>query len=347
VKRAVLRLFPSLWFTETDLSFASVKRELNEELAGRSSDCFQRRTPNSHMKVLKFLGYALVILVLVLALAFTGAFFASNAKLKKTFVVKVQPVKVPADAAAIARGRHIAETRGCLECHGADLAGATVFDNGPMGRVDGSNLTRGAGGIGASFSDDDFVRAIRHGVMPDGRGLFLMPSTDFATFSDADMGALVAYLKSVPPVNKPNGPVHLGPVARALLATGKIRLAADVIDHAHVQPAAVMPGVTVEYGRYLATGCTGCHGGNFSGGKIKIGPPDWPAAANLTPDHDGRIANWTEADFIKTLRTATRPDGTELNPVMPRAFAKLEDTELKALWTFLRTLPAAATGSHE
>jgi len=47
------------------------------------------------------------------------------------------------------------------------------------------------------------------------------------------------------------------------------------------------------------------------------------------------------------LRTAKRPDGTELNPVMPRAFATLDDVEVKALWMFLKTLPAAATGSHD
>ena len=120
-----------------------------------------------------------------------------------------------------------------------------------------------------------------------------------------------------------------------------------MIDHANVKPAVVTPAVTVDYGRYIAVGCTGCHGDNFSGGKIKIGPPDWPPAANLTPHADGRLAKWTEEDFIRALRTAKRPDGTELNPVMPRAFAALDDVELKAIWMYLKTLPAAPTGSHE
>jgi cytochrome c553 len=88
----------------------------------------------------------------------------------------------------------------------------------------------------------------------------------------------------------------------------------------------------------------GCHGPNFSGGKIDIGPPSWPLAANLTPHADGRLAKWTEGDFIQTLRTAKRPDGTELNPVMPRVFGQLSEVELKALWAFFKTVPAAATG---
>lgn len=298
------------------------------------------------MKVVKLLGYTLAGFAVLLIVAVGCVYFVSSAKLTKKFTVSVEPVKVSTDESAIARGRHIAQTRGCMECHGHDLAGATVFDNGAMGRVDGPNLTRGRGGAGGSFSDLDFVRAIRHGVAPDGRGLFLMPSTDYSTFTNRDMGDLIAYVKSVPPVDKPSGPVSLGPVARILLAVGQIKLAADVIDHAHVQPAVVEPAVSVAYGRYLATGCTGCHGDNFSGGKIKIGPPDWPPAANLTPAPGGRFAKWSESDFIQALRTAKRPDGSTINAVMPRAFAQLDDLELRALYKFLKTLPAAATGSH-
>jgi len=296
---------------------------------------------------LKIAGFALAGLVVLIVILAVGVYLGSNAKLKQTFTVSVVPVAAPAGAAAIARGEHLATTRGCRECHGADLAGHTVFDNGAMGRVDAPNLTSGTGGLPRNWTDADYVRAVRHGVAPDGRGLFLMPSEDYATFSDDDMGALIAFLKSIPPVDKPSGPIVLGPVARALLALGKIRLAAEKIDHAAVKAAVVAPAVTVDYGRYLATGCIGCHGGNFSGGKITVGPPDWPPAANLTPHADGRIAKWSEADFIKALRTAKRPDGSEINSVMPRVFAQLDEVELKALWLFLKTLPAAATGSHE
>ena len=101
---------------------------------------------------------------------------------------------------------------------------------------------------------------------------------------------------------------------------------------------------TPAYGRYVAISCSGCHGSNYSGGKIEIGPPDWPPAANLTPDPSGRLSGWTQADFIATLRTGHRPDGSALNPVMPRAFAQMDDVELKALWSFFRTLPPVPTG---
>jgi cytochrome c553 len=292
-------------------------------------------------KVLGFVVGGVVVLVGILAVVI---YVRSNAKLNQRYTVTVAPVTVPTDAAAIERGKHLAMTRGCLECHGADLGGAMVFKNGAMGEVHGPNLTRGTGGVPANWTDLDYVRAIRHGVSANGRGLFLMPSSDYSGFSDDDMGALIAYIKAQPPVNRPRGPVALGPVARGLTAFGKIKLAADVIDHANVKPAVVTPAVSVEYGRYVAASCTGCHGANFSGGKIDIGPPDWPPAANLTPHADGRVAKWSEADFLKAIRTAKRPDGSEINPVMPRAFANLNDTELKAIWMFLKTLPPVATG---
>lgn len=121
------------------------------------------------------------------------------------------------------------------------------------------------------------------GVGPDNHGLFIMPADEYSHFSDSDLGAFIAYLKTVPPVDRERVPTSLGPVSRVLLTIGKIKLAAEVIDHPNLRPGEVAPGVTVESGRYVANGCIGCHGTNFSGGKIEVGPPSWPLAANLTP----------------------------------------------------------------
>jgi mono/diheme cytochrome c family protein len=295
-------------------------------------------------RIFKFLGYlAGGIVILVVALV-TAVFLASNARLKKTFAVNPRPVAIPTDAVAIARGKHLAETRGCNDCHGKDYAGNRVIEDGAMGTLHAPNLTMGKGGRIAAFKDEDWVRAIRHGVGPDQRGLFVMPSEEYAHFSDGDLGALIAFLKTVPSVDRERVPTSLGPVSRGLLAFGKMKLAASVIDHPNVNPKSIAPAVTPEYGRYVAASCTGCHGQNLSGGKIEVGPPSWPQAANLTPHADARVTKWSEADFIETLRTAKCPDGTVLNEVMPRVFGQMNDVELKALWAYLKTLPAAATG---
>ena len=284
--------------------------------------------------------------VIIAAVAAATIFARSNAVLRKAYAVTVSAPPATTDAAALARGRHLLATRGCTDCHGADLGGKTVFENGAMGRVDAPNLTRGDGGLPADYRDEDFVRAIRHGVAREGRGLFLMPSMDYATLSESDLAALIAAMRAAPPVSRPRGEVRLGPVARGLLAAGKIKLSAEEIDHANVKPAVVTAAVSVDYGRYVAASCTGCHGANFSGGRIAAGPPEWPPAANLTPHAEGRIAKWSEDDFLRAIRTARRPDGSAIDPAMPRAFGGMDDIELKATWMFLKTLPAVSTGSR-
>ena len=73
-----------------------------------------------------------------------------------------------------------------------------------------------------------------------------------------------------------------------------------------------------------------------------VGPP----AANLTPHADGHLGKWTEADFLNLLRTGKRPDGSEVSPVMPRAFGQLNEVEQKSIWLFLKSLPPVPTGQR-
>jgi mono/diheme cytochrome c family protein len=128
------------------------------------------------------------------------------------------------------------------------------------------------------------------------------------------------------------------------MMAGQFKLAVDEIDHTAVAPASVTPAITAEYGKYMASTCIGCHGPNMSGGKIPGAPPDWPAAANLTAHPSASLANWNEDQFITAIRTRQRPDGTTLSPVMPAAFAQMNDVELKAIWTYIRTLPPVPKG---
>lgn len=297
-------------------------------------------------KLLKIVLGVLAVLIVLVA-GFGGfAYLKSQAALKKTYAVTVRSIAIPTDAAALAHGRHLVETRGCIDCHGRDLGSGVVADDPAMGRLYAPNLTRGKGGSIAAFTDEDWVRAIRYGVGKDGRGLFIMPSLEYSHLSDEDLGAIIAFAKTVPAVDRAPVPTRYGPVSRVLLATSPAKMiAAEELSRAPVAaPAAILKAPTVEYGRYLAAACVGCHGPNFSGGKIEIGPPDWPMAANLTPHPDSRLAKWTEEEFIATIRTARRPDGTELDPAMPRGFGGMDEVELKALWAFLKTLPPAAQG---
>ena len=296
-------------------------------------------------KLYLIIGWSLAGLLCLVGLAAGVVYFWSSARLNRRHVVAVTPALVSSDAGAVERGHHIATTRGCLKCHGEDLAGGKVVDNPMIGKIFGPNLTRGSGGLPVGFANEGWVRAIRHGVGHDGRPLVIMPSVEYSQLSETDFGALLAFLIAAPNVDRDSVPVRLGPVGRMLIATGKLPLAAEVIDHTKVRASEVAPGVTVEYGRYLAANCIGCHGSNLSGGKIHGAPPDWPPSSNLTPIADGPLAHWTEEDFIAALRSRRRPNGTELNTVMPSAFGHMTDDELRALWIFLRSLPPSATGS--
>ena len=283
------------------------------------------------------IGVASVAAVLVVA---AGAVYAiSETRLNQTFDVPAMPVEVPGGPAAIAEGKRIATYRACSDCHAEDFGGK-VFIDGPIGFAMGANLTKGQGGVGNIYTDADFARAIRHGVRPNGKGIVVMPSTDYYNMSDKDMGYLIAYLRSLPPVDRPHRPPQVGLLFRALFALGQVPLlSAEVIDHTaqHTAPA---PAVTVEYGEYLSKTCTGCHTATFAGGPILGRPADSPPAANLTPA--GNLSRWTEDQFVATIRTGMRPDGRPLNNAdMPwQSFAHMNDTELKALFAYLRSLPA-------
>lgn len=297
---------------------------------------------------MKWTGRILGGLVAIVALALAAVYGVGEARMRRTYSVDPGPVAVRADAEAVRQGAHLAVVRGCVDCHGADLGGRLFIDEQPMARLTATNLTAGRGGVASRYADADWVRAIRHGVAPDGRALLFMPSHEFNPLGDEDVGALVAYIKSLPPVDSDLPESSVGPLGRALFLAGQVPLLpAELIDHAAPRGAAPAPGATAEYGAYLATGCTGCHGAGFSGGKIPGTPPDWKAAANLTPDSATGLGRWTEQDFVRAMRTGKRPDGSGIDPLMPwKGLANMTDTELQALWAYLRTVPAKPHGSR-
>lgn len=296
------------------------------------------------MKSIRFLAKLLLVLVVLAGIALALVYWRTNAILAQHIDVNEAPLAIPTDAEAIARGEHFAVTRGCTDCHGADLGGRVLVDAFPIGRLAAPNLTAGKGGTGP-LDATRMERAIRHGLGVGGRLLLYMPTTDFNALSDADVADLMAYVSTRPPVDREIQPPVAGPLMRVLFLLDKAPLvyALKVDQHAqHV--GAVAPAPTAEYGRYVARACTGCHGERFSGGHVPGTPPDFPDAANITPTGIGK---WTKAEFLTAMREGKRPDGRTLDKFMPwKAFATMSDTELDALWAFLQTVPAAPTGGH-
>jgi mono/diheme cytochrome c family protein len=124
-------------------------------------------------EILRWTGRILTALLLVVVLAAVALHATSSYRLNQPHDVAVESVAVPADSAAVVRGRHISVTRGCGDCHGPNLAGSTAVEDPMIGALHASNLT--PGGVGGTYSDLDWVRALRHGVALDGSPLVFMP----------------------------------------------------------------------------------------------------------------------------------------------------------------------------
>lgn len=273
------------------------------------------------------------------------------------------------DSAAIARGRYLYSTTWqCGECHqsegaaaGSPPSGGRVFDLREIGPGFGIYYSRNitpdsSTGIGL-WTDGEILQAIREGIGKDRRLLFpIMPTDWLKDISDADGLAIVAYLRSLPPVHNPVSDREPSFAAKALITFGAIA-PGPAIERPIVAPPV---GTTVEYGQYLATaasGCADCHTPrNLQDGKFYLdslfagssfpfgfdeGSPLPAYARNITPLVGSGIGGWTEEQFIGAVTGGMRPDGTVLSPHMPYAhYKQLTADDLRALYLYLTSIPA-------
>ncbi len=282
----------------------------------------------------------------LLIIALVSAYGESERRLSRTYPVAPVVLHIPNDSNAMARGEHLVRsTATCVLCHGDDLGGAVYADAGMLGVIAGPNLTRGRGGVGGSLVDADWVRAIRHGVRRDGTSMIVMPSEIYAHLSDEDLAAIIAYLNTLPPVDREVPRTSFGPLGRLLLAAGRLNILVAPKTPQFDSHPPVRREPTVAYGRYLAdiAGCHGCHGYELSGGRV-AGPRNLPPASNLTPA--GRLACWSEAEFVQAMRTGVRPDGSTMNSFMPwMVLGGMTDDEMRAIWIYLGSVPPKAFGN--
>lgn len=299
--------------------------------------------------VLRILLWMAGTVVVLLAVTYVGLVIGSNRMLAATVTVPapVSDIRIPeGDPTAIARGTYLIDhVLNCKICHATDFGGRAEVDNAMVGRLWAPNLTAGEGSATRNYTAVDWVRSIRHGVAPDGHRLILMPSEEFQTFSDGDLGAIVAAVKAMPAVNRADEGIQLGPLGRALLVTGQVRFAFDSIKHAGTR-ADVPVAATLEWGNVLIGACRGCHGEGLSGGPIPGGDPNWPPAANLTT-HETGLKTWTIQDFSRALRQGKRPDGTDVRLPMPWAsYAGMTDADVEALFRAIQAAPPKPAGGR-
>ena len=123
--------------------------------------------------------------------------------------------------------------------------------------------------------------------------------------------------------------------------------AAQRINHTLAPAQPVPAGVTVAHGAYVANMCIGCHGEKLSGGKIPGGPPDWPAAANLTPGEGSAMGRYPDAaQFVAMMRSGKRPDGSVIKVMPFESISKMDDVDLPALYAYLKTVAPQPAGNR-
>ncbi|MEK6482080.1 c-type cytochrome [Catalinimonas sp. 4WD22] len=288
-------------------------------------------------KLFKYLLFVLIGILGGAILFFTYANYSVNKRFQKKYAVALPNVHINYDSASLALGQHLSVIKGCTDCHDSDLGGKIMIDDPAMGRLVTPNLTQGIGGLPANYSDEDWVRAIRHGLSRENLPLKLMPSQEFNFLTEKDLSALIAYCKSLKPVDRELPDTEIRPVGIMLTHFDKIpMIPTELIDHERPLASDIPNKVSLELGEYLAVSCTGCHRTDFKGGDSHL--PGGPQVADITTE--GNVGRWTEAEFITTLRTGNTPEGKQLNNAfMPWQMTKAyTDTELKSLYIYLKSL---------
>lgn len=251
---------------------------------------------------------------------------------------------------SVERGEYLVRgPAGCGNCHtpqgpnGPDMSnemGGMMVEKSPAFEAWAVNITPGS--RVADWSDAELARAIREGIRPDGSVIGPpMPIGLYRGLSDDDLSSIVAFLRTLPASDN-----------KTPFSTYNIPLPPAYGPPIESVPA-IAPGVTVEYGAYLAgpvAHCIECHT-TFgpkgpmmdthlgAGGYEFHGPWGVSVAPNITSHEDG-IVGYTDVELKTIITSGTRPDGSRMKPPMGyHHYAATTDEDINAIILYLRSLP--------
>ena len=248
------------------------------------------------------------------------------------------PERVPAQfqqlaGGAVASGERLSRVLGCRGCHQDNLQGADWFENPSLGTLYSSNLTRAL----VHYDDEQLKRAIQGGVRADGTPLWDMPSHIFSHLGEADMAALIAYLRTIPPAGEVHPPMSLTEKGRRLAAEWGFRPEPDKVRERMSTWPPDVPG-DHDWARYMIRAtCAECHGMDLSGDP---NPSAESAAPPLTI-----VSAYSRARFHHLLRTGEPVGDRQLGlmgQVARSRFSRLSDAEVNAIYDYLSAMAARA-----
>jgi mono/diheme cytochrome c family protein len=309
------------------------------------------------VRIVKWALLVIVLLVLLAGGAAAGYFYVLHPKSRPP-----QDLKAPSSAEAIERGRYLAtHVAGCIACHSKvdeEASGEPLIEGmagsgreWPVdpefpGRARAPNLTPDkASGIGG-FTDGELVRAMREGVGRDGRPLFpMMPYPTYGKhLSDEDALAIVAYLRSLPPIANPVGKTEVGFPISMFVRTAPRPLETS-------PPPAPPPSDVEARGQWLLKMalCGDCHtpmdngqpiaGKEYAGGNAFRNAKGVVYATNITSDPATGIGAYSDEDLLRVLNEGKNKAGQPLY-IMPWQFYKgMTDEDKRALIGAVRKIP--------
>lgn len=305
-------------------------------------------------KLLKFLG---ILLILVIVLAAAGYLYLQFAFPK---VSAASDLKIEPTPQRLERGKYLAEGfAGCIDCHsdrnwsvfsGPIVPGTHGKGGQDMGEgagfVPASNITQDKEtGIG-SWTDGEIFRAITSGVDREGKFLApMMPYPEFAKIDKEDIYSIIAYIKTLAPIKNTVAEKKLKFPLMLVFRT----IPADANNFGKFPD----PSDKVKVGEYYGISCKFCHSpndkGEFFPDKLFSGGVDFPMpdgkvirSANITPDKETGIGNYTKEMFIQKFKMHLDPVNLDPKvkgyntPMMWNQFAAVcTDNDLGAVYDYL------------
>ncbi len=264
----------------------------------------------------KYLKWGALAIAALAVLVPVSIYLASEAEIIRRFTLPSSILHAQVTPEAIARGHHLAVIFGCADCHGADMSGRMLYEK-PDFQIRATDLRAFA----KNATDEDFDRAVRHGLSPRARALWVMPADAYVYMRNADLADIIAYIRSLPPDSAPIGEPGFGFAARLAVLQCKLKPASP---YALGQNTPFDVGPHWSGGRYIAAiGCAQCHGSDLNG------EGDVPGLDTA--------AHYSRADFFRLMHGGKEKNGalTTMSTVGGVRFSALYDYETDALYDYL------------
>lgn len=277
-------------------------------------------------RAVKWLGIGFGSLGGLVVLAGAAVYGLSESVIQKRYDAPLASITVPTDAAAIARGARLATVYGCNNsCHGKHMEGLEMYDEPGIAKINAPNLPR----VLREYDDAELERLIRRGVKRDGTSTWIMPAPMFSHLSDADLGDIIAFVRSAPTSDGPMRKVQIRSLGRLGIVIGKFKPLATQVAPTSERTATTDRSNPLSLGHYLVmTACTECHGADLQGSEIVHAP-------GLAVS-----ASYSNADFERLMRSGVAIGGRLvglMSEVGQTRFPALTDEEVIAVREYLRT----------